>query len=1133
MPLLARSEWMEDSKHALIMAPGKAFEVIQTPNGHSVFFSLGTDNVFYATQEAQASKTGWNRLNVSKGLVDAFPGGGASVKQFVVAQNQRTLAFDIALVLTTSSGDHLYLSAGNANTDEFWSRSPNWLDLKWISVAHDSTGRDKDKVRIESVQLMNQPSSDDINGSQTCFVDVLQGTPESNTQRLLDRYYINLDEAVKWRKQTLPIDLKAGSIVNAIGFPDGHFVGGMYTYGKIMSKAEIIYGPAFNVFNPSVPPNPIRLKASESTTSIASALNAQGRSVLFFSAEHGISVFAANNQKESSVASTILTLPITRSATQLSAETRAGITALYGVSIQGELFYTTCPAGHETSPEAWTTPMTLVSHVQSFAFFINAKAGNNTLFVLAEEKDVIQLTQDPLTKEWASRAVILPGTDINDVVRFDAFNTRITAQTNDGKPAVGQEVLVSAVSPIGVYVNGFYRVLDATAPFKATTDASGVVKICQPTQDSVAICYRVSLTSESSQWLDIDPAGKSKAKLAAIQSRGDLDKAQIRESEGTSRSLIPVGVSGADRDSAVAALQQLSKVSATLPADGSTLKGAPKAQDLENGGHTLFESKVATTNAPTTSTPAVLHVSVGDLFRSMLNTAWDGIKSFAIEVFNSIHRFVVQIGDKIYKAILDCVSAVSHAIEWVFNKIGVLIEDLKKWLGFIFNWKDIVRTHKVIKNVVTTYASHSISKIDVLQKDIGGVFDNLEDKLNAWAGLPAQNRTMGQLKESSKSKTSAVDDPQTNYIHDKAQSHLDDANVVSKIAEAAGEKLGALKEKFAEFVGLEKDAIFKVIDEIKTQIIEPFSTLTLTDILKKLAAIIGKLALETAKNVVHLTLELVKEVSTAVIDTLNAKIEIPILSSLYKKIADEDLSILDLICLAAAVPSTLLYKAITAENPFPDNDSTKALISATDFPAVQQVMSNDIAVYKKVVIVAEFVAMAGLFFEVIASVFKAKQVEAGEPHKVSDKLKEISTCVKLLVIMPNYIRPRSDSDAWFWKFDAILTDLAFLKTCLDTSEVGGEDIYGTVSPYIDYGISAAWLVPAIGKVVENHNQKSSTFTSLSADLAYDMAVMTAPIIWNPAMEKRTKLIIFAAGNVVILISAVVRVASAGLLHDGD
>jgi len=98
-------------------------------------------------------------------------------------------------------------------------------------------------------------------------------------------------------------------------------------------------------------------------------------------------------------------------------------------------------------------------------------------------------------------------------------------------------------------------------------------------------------------------------------------------------------------------------------------------------------------------------------------------------------------------------------------------------------------------------------------------------------------------------------------------------------------------------------------------------------------ALLGAAVLSTAKNLI-VSLKLVKDLGTAIVEGLDEPIEILIFSSLYKTIADEELSILDLICLAAAVLATLIYKAVTGQNPFPVDSTTSALIAAPDFKGV-------------------------------------------------------------------------------------------------------------------------------------------------------------------------------------------------------
>lgn len=69
--------------------------------------------------------------------------------------------------------------------------------------------------------------------------------------------------------------------------------------------------------------------------------------------------------------------------------------------------------------------------------------------------------------------------------------------------------------------------------------------------------------------------------------------------------------------------------------------------------------------------------------------------------------------------------------------------------------------------------------------------------------------------------------------------------------------------------------------------------------------------------------------------------------------------------------------------------------------------------------------------------------------------------------------------------------------------------------------------------MDNHQSKDSTYTSLTSSLAYDIAVMTGSIVWNPTIDPESKLIVFSIANGVLIICGVVRVATAGLLHDGE
>ncbi|KPM44099.1 hypothetical protein AK830_g2448 [Neonectria ditissima] len=404
MQLVAESEWMLDQKHAEFMSPGKSFEVIQTVSGTSVFFSIGSDNHFYACREVQAGTTGWTRIDLGSNLLRPQDGRQVAIKSFTVAQNTDSLYFDLAVVATVAGSDQLFLSSGNPNTDDGWSRNDGRLGVQRTVVPFDAVG----------------PA---------------------------------------WKKHTLAIDLAAGSISSSLGRRFEDRVGGIYTFGQINGRLELIFAPAFDFWDPNNPPAPARLVLPDNATSIATAINAAGNSHLFVSGQQGIFYFAPDKQKDGSSGTRVITTTLVAQATQLTAESSGGTTALYGKSPQGDLFYTTCKAGSEATPEAWSLPVPLASQIENYAFFLNKQAGNNSVFAHVTGQHVAQISQDPVTRDWASRSILLPATDVNDVIEISTFTTRLTLRDDSGACLAKTDVFLTATSPVGVYFNNAYRIL--------------------------------------------------------------------------------------------------------------------------------------------------------------------------------------------------------------------------------------------------------------------------------------------------------------------------------------------------------------------------------------------------------------------------------------------------------------------------------------------------------------------------------------------------------------------------------------------------------------------------------------------------------------------------------------------------
>jgi hypothetical protein len=263
MKITCQSELMKNQKHAVVMAPGLAFEVLQSRDGDALFFSIGTDNAFYLTREVTQTPTGWDKLDLSGALSSRHGGAAVAAKTFGVAQNPRTLAVDLALVLTAGGQDFLYLALGHANTDDAWADG-----VTWTAVPFDA-GRPPDPLTIADVFLESIPATEGAGAAENIFVDVLRAP--GDPLGLLDRYYIAPGGAPQWNLHKLPADVAAGSISSCLGQRTGDPIPGIYTFGTINGEQELIFVPQYNYFRPAVPPSPARLAVPAGATAIAPA----------------------------------------------------------------------------------------------------------------------------------------------------------------------------------------------------------------------------------------------------------------------------------------------------------------------------------------------------------------------------------------------------------------------------------------------------------------------------------------------------------------------------------------------------------------------------------------------------------------------------------------------------------------------------------------------------------------------------------------------------------------------------------------------------------------------------------------------------------------------------------------------
>jgi len=237
---------------------------------------------------------------------------------------------------------------------------------------------------------------------------------------------------------------------------------------------------------------------------------------------------------------------------------------------------------------------------------------------------------------------------------------------------------------------------------------------------------------------------------------------------------------------------------------------------------------------------------------------------------------------------------------------------------------------------------------------------------------------------------------------------------------------------------------------------------------------------------------------------LDAPLDIPVLSRLYKKISGDTLSFLDLICLVGAIPATIIYKLSTGEVPYPDNSRTKALINATDFSTLsslivggqRQVYFANSAIAAKPPsptplticnAVFNIFACFGSFAVVYFSAEKWALNTAAIPVPIPRPLKIFSIVSYVVIVMPGVVS--TDPKYWGNIMNDVITVIAIGKTFADTFLQN--KVWEEFSPIAESFINFVWCVPVIAGYAESE-KKGGDLLALIAGMLFNVGGILAP-----------------------------------------
>ncbi len=475
-----------------------------------------------------------------------------------------------------------------------------------------------------------------------------------------------------------------------------------------------------------------------------------------------------------SVGAPILTHPLFSGVKQLCSILSDYTFFILGINQQGILFYT--KSLQKTDYKGWSYPIPLLTRVTQMSTCVMPQSNAMVVFARTEDKTIVQLTQDPVTTHWHQRSICLPSLDVLDVIEFYSYTTHVQLTKANGLPFGDcKEVSITSTSlNKSCYINDVYHILHPSVPVNTKTDVNGTITIIQETDGLGAICYHLQ-PEGTKETFDVNPMKKIVDTISSIKSGDELANIHVPDGNGGRRCLVPRdrGISRDEIDAVAKSLKKFSEIASKMPPNGSMMQDQHRSSDeseavahwglsyesgsccYHEGCHHEMLSSIGSWWLH------AIEAAAGDIWR-WLKHSYNEVKNFFVKVEKSLVTFFVQIGEMAFKFMMKCVSDVVHAVESVFNLIKVSYEDLVSWLGFVFEWDDIVRTHNVLHNIVRQYVGHAITQIDTCKTVVSDVFKTVRQKIDSWSGLESIEGSFGTISQNHQ-RPKGADSPQAHF----------------------------------------------------------------------------------------------------------------------------------------------------------------------------------------------------------------------------------------------------------------------------------------------------------------------------------------------------------------------------------
>ena len=332
--------------------------------------------------------------------------------------------------------------------------------------------------------------------------------------------------------------------------------------------------------------------------------------------------------------------------------------------------------------------------------------------------------------------------------------------------------------------------------------------------------------------------------------------------------------------------------------------------------------------------------SVAQIVVSTLTTVGTEVIADVKQIAQKIVVTLSDIANQVQEFVFRTVDQAAQFVKGIFKQVGIALDKVLDFLKSIFGWDDIVNTKKVVKHqinqlpavldhVISIGQLHLTTELTKAKIEIANTFKSCRQQL-------ADMKLQSTLNEGT-AGADALNNIESQWFINGLQDNAQDisspqggslTNTISVTLDTVRSQIKTLIDKLGSEPGfLMAQQCFERMAKDPTQI----PKLALSALISIVEGV-AEAMIDLTIALINIIATVLKGIMDAIFNLLNMTIDIPLLSSLYKRFVDPaGMSMLDLVSFVLAGAATAICKAVTGKPPF--TNSEVAALTGRQYPS--------------------------------------------------------------------------------------------------------------------------------------------------------------------------------------------------------